>query len=828
MMFKKAILISFISSLALALASALCPAPAFALFKIDFDQRYLHENNWVLKDFALFKADSTFHVFYTRGLIYSQGPLGCDSIGHATSVDLKHWTIQPRVLAVRPGTWESGALWAPFIMDNPGGGYLMYYTGADSNAVQRIGIATSDDLFIWTRHSGNPVFRPDTSWARWDSLVNWSACRDPHIYYEDGTYYMLYTATTKSGNGAIGTAVSTDLFNWTDNGPMYVHSGTYAWHAIESVFLLKRTGLYRLFFAEETSPPGVSYLESASMYSGWTIGDRQVIDPGIAPEILNDNGVELIARFGRFMKGDTVNYAAKVDTLRWVDDAPTLAGPHPLSQYWAEFSGSAVYYLPTFMDNSWERGSQHAGFKGNSWAGTSEYFMGPLQSGWAGWSVGDDAIGYMKSHPFVVEGDTVSVLVGGGNRPVDAYVALYRSSDDSLLFKETGKDTDTMDRRVWNVRPFVGQSVYFKVVDNATGTWGHVNCDEIEEYYADPDTIPPLVGVTAPNGGELFFCGLTDTVRWTATDLWGVDSVSVYYSTDGGASFPYTIATGESNDGELEWLIPTLSSTACVMKVVAYDLNMNVGSDTSDGVFTIVPEAPPSVTVVRPNGGETFYATHQDTVRWVAEDDIGVDSVSIYYSTDGGGTFPYVVATGEPNDSVYLWNVPDTPSADCVVKVVAYDTWENSSQDVSDAVFTVAQAPPSVTVVRPNGGEVFYVALSDTIRWVAAGDFGVDSVSIYYSTDGGATFPHTIATGEPNDSIYLWNVPDTPSAGCVVKVVAYDSNMNVGVDASDAAFRIISKHQVPALTPLCGLALAAGLAVLGAARIILFARRRAR
>ena len=825
MMFKKTLLISLTLPFVLTLAAALCPAPALALLKIDFDQRYLHENDWVLKDFAFLKADSTYHIFYTRGLIYSQGAMGCDSIGHATSTDLKHWTIQPRVLAVLPGTWESGALWAPYVIAKPGGGYLMYYTGVASNSAQKIGIATSDDLFNWTRYSGNPVFRPDTSWAKWDSLVDWSACRDPYIYNEDGTYYMLFTATTKAGYGAIGTAVSTDLFNWTDNGPMYVHSGTYAWHAIESVFMLKRNGLYRLFFSEETTPPGISFMQAASMYSGWQIGQRQILDPGIAPEILDDGGTDLIARFGKFMKGDTVNYAAKVDTLYWRDDAPVVSEVHPLYEQWQEFGGAASYYQPTFMDNSWERGSQHSGYKGNSWVGTTEYFMGPLQSGWAGWSVGDDAVGYMKSRSFVVEADTISLLVGGGNRPDDAFVALYRASDDSLLFKVTGKGTDTMDRRVWNVRPLREQSVYLKVTDNATGTMGHVNCDEIEEYYADPDTIPPVVTVIAPNGGERFFCGLVDTVRWIATDRWGVDSVSVYYSTDGGVTFPYTIAAGVPNDGELEWLIPETSSTTCVVKVLVYDVNMNVGSDTSDGVSTIVHEMPPAVTVIAPNGGETLYATHPETIRWVATDDLGVDSVSIYYSTDGGATFPNVIARGEPNDSAYAWDVPDTPSSACLVRVVAYDTWEDSSADVSDAVFTIAQAPPVVTVIRPNGGETFCGGLVDTIRWVAAGDFGVDSVSIYYSTDGGATFPYTIATGEPNDSIYLWSVPETPSTECVVKVVAYDRYAHSGADVSNAVFRIMSRRQVPGVSSLGALALAASLALLGAARIILFARR---
>jgi subtilisin family serine protease len=113
---------------------------------------------------------------------------------------------------------------------------------------------------------------------------------------------------------------------------------------------------------------------------------------------------------------------------------------------------------------------------------------------------------------------------------------------------------------------------------------------------------------------------------------------------------------------------------------------------------------PPEVTVVRPNGGELFYVAHEDTVRWIASDNASVDSVSIYYSTDGGSTFPNVVATGEPNDSSYVWLVPDTPSANCIIKIVAYDSSENSSEDVSDAVFSI-EAP---VAVEPTPGAVVF------------------------------------------------------------------------------------------------------------------------
>ena len=308
---------------------------------------------------------------------------------------------------------------------------------------------------------------------------------------------------------------------------------------------------------------------------------------------------------------------------------------------------------------------------------------------------------------------------------------------------------------------------------------------------APADVTPPEVTVLKPNGGEVFYIASGDTIKWGATDNVGVDHLDIYYSTDEGTTYPYTVATGEPNDGVYLWTVPATPSVHCIVKVVAYDAASNWAADSSDAVFTIADGTPPEVTVVRPNGGEVFYVATEDTVKWTATDAFGVDSVSLYYSTDGGSTFPHTIATGHANDGEYLWTVPDTPSSNCIVKVVAYDTSKNAGEDVSNAVFSIVlDTPPEVTVIRPNGGEIFYIAEVDTVRWEATDDLGVDSVSLYYSTDGGSTFPHTIATGQANDGEYLWTVPDTPSAACIVKVLAYDTRLNTGQDVSDAVFTI--------------------------------------
>jgi beta-lactamase superfamily II metal-dependent hydrolase len=107
---------------------------------------------------------------------------------------------------------------------------------------------------------------------------------------------------------------------------------------------------------------------------------------------------------------------------------------------------------------------------------------------------------------------------------------------------------------------------------------------------------------------------------------------------------------------------------------------------------------PPQVTVLEPDGGEVFYAGSQDTIRWVATDNAGVDSVSIYYSVDGGTSFPYAVVTGQQNDSAFVWTIPDTPSESCVVKIVAYDPSRNSAQAVSDSAFSISNPVGTGTI----------------------------------------------------------------------------------------------------------------------------------
>jgi hypothetical protein len=92
---------------------------------------------------------------------------------------------------------------------------------------------------------------------------------------------------------------------------------------------------------------------------------------------------------------------------------------------------------------------------------------------------------------------------------------------------------------------------------------------------------------------------------------------------------------------------------------------------------------------------------------------------------------------------------------------------------------------PGAHLISPDGGELLVSGTSHMVTWAASDDEEVTSIDLSYSTDGGATFPHTISTGEANDGRYRWTVPGTVSAQAAVRAVAHDGDGN-SVEADSA------------------------------------------
>lgn len=145
--------------------------------------------------------------------------------------------------------------------------------------------------------------------------------------------------------------------------------------------------------------------------------------------------------------------------------------------------------------------------------------------------------------------------------------------------------------------------------------------------------------------------------------------------------------------------IPTTAGT--------FYFNVRVTDDNSDkdsqAFYLTVSEdvTGPDVVVLTPNSGDSLEANAGYDITWTATDPIGVDSVSIYYSGDGGGLYE-LIASGEPNDGIYPWTVPATPTDSVMVKIIAYDVSLNVGQDESDSLSAIYESIVDVPEPRSH------------------------------------------------------------------------------------------------------------------------------
>lgn len=184
------------------------------------------------KDFAIVASRDSFHIFYTRQDYNLGGSPELDSkiIGHKRSHDLYNWDPDEHTMhsvVARPGLWDGAHVWAPTIFKKPGDiTYYMLYTGVDAGGVQRLGVATSTDLNVWTQDSSATYESSMVEWA----LPGTPEFRDPFVMSDPDSLgrYLLYfvTKAQESGRFVVGVARTdandpTNLRNWKNPQPLW-------------------------------------------------------------------------------------------------------------------------------------------------------------------------------------------------------------------------------------------------------------------------------------------------------------------------------------------------------------------------------------------------------------------------------------------------------------------------------------------------------------------------------------------------------------------------------------------------------------------------------
>lgn len=143
-----------------------------------------------------------------------------------------------------------------------------------------------------------------------------------------------------------------------------------------------------------------------------------------------------------------------------------------------------------------------------------------------------------------------------------------------------------------------------------------------------------------------------------------------------------------------------------------------IAAGTSTGDFE-----KPVDSVQYPNGGETFSAGDVDTIRWSSHDNVGTVRATVFFSSDDGSSWS-IIATLSSDPQKYIWTVPGTATATARIRVTVYDAAGNSGSDISDAAFTVMDAPQFVApdpIYPADGG----LSLNTSVTLLAAN--GVDT-----------------------------------------------------------------------------------------------------
>lgn len=111
----------------------------------------------------------------------------------------------------------------------------------------------------------------------------------------------------------------------------------------------------------------------------------------------------------------------------------------------------------------------------------------------------DLATGTLLTPEFTIEGDAITLRVGGGRAPEQLYVELL--VDGERRYSATGCGSEIMGRRLWPTSALQGRRARLRMVDSSAGAWGHLLVDELVQWKRrEPasDALPAEAQVSDP------------------------------------------------------------------------------------------------------------------------------------------------------------------------------------------------------------------------------------------------------------------------------------------------------------------------------------------
>ncbi|MFJ9679503.1 family 43 glycosylhydrolase [Streptomyces sp. NPDC101194] len=266
-----------------------------------------------LNDHTLVRANGRWHLFSIVGESAAPGEAPDSSaevaFAHASAPDpYGPWTSHADALTVDPTYHGEEHLWAPHVIEANGAHWMFYAAGGRDGAA--INLATSTDLFTWTRLASGPLFRG-------------RAARDPMVARIGTEWVMYYTEESAAdGRHLVCHRRSPDLLNWSEPGIAFADESTTATgvSVTESPYVVERDGWYHLFIGPRGGYDGTDVLASRDPFH-FTLDEYAGHVPGHAVEPVTDGQNWYASAAGWFRRG------LSLAPLHWQDTPPVWQSP---------------------------------------------------------------------------------------------------------------------------------------------------------------------------------------------------------------------------------------------------------------------------------------------------------------------------------------------------------------------------------------------------------------------------------------------------------------------------------------------------------------------
>lgn len=213
-------------------------------------------DNRPASDAMPFFHEGKYHVFHLSPPADSLGHLApyrsSNDLSHIVSEDLVNWEVLPLALKRgEPGSVDQTGIWTGSTVLKDGIIY-QFYTAYDVEAEnnQKISLATSEDGVHFEKRADFPLLRP----ASYLEQIDY---RDPYVFWneDESTYWMIIAARYADGGpfhrrGVVVYRTSDDLWNWSDDQPLYSPWSVVCWECPEMFKLGDRWYLVASHFGE--------------------------------------------------------------------------------------------------------------------------------------------------------------------------------------------------------------------------------------------------------------------------------------------------------------------------------------------------------------------------------------------------------------------------------------------------------------------------------------------------------------------------------------------------------------------------------------------------